>query len=620
MESLFAVLSDKCTLCFACIRNCPVKAIDINKKNEKAEISDSRCVGCGICYHVCPENAIVYRKEVKKAISIIERKEINIALCDPAIASEFEDISDYRKFVGMLKMIGFTKVYETSFAIDLMAQAYRKLYDDSKGRLYISSYCSSVVEYVEKYLPELLPNLTPIGSPMLIATAVAKENHTSDNANIFYITPCISAKTESKKYDKNQVPDVILTFDELRELFTHFNISESFAEADDFDAPVGAKGLLYPIGIGILDAMNIGDSALNSNVISTEGYKDVHDAFATFANDYTDINKHINAFYCEGCIMGPGTTSKTNKYQRSSAVIKYSKKRLNEVHEDSWKSEIEKYSHIQFEPNFKSNDQRRKEVSQELLEDILSDLHGNPHVKDEGCGACGFKNCKELAQGIQLGNAHPDMCLRRSINSQKAYTRFLRQNNDRVKMYRDEINSLKTTIEHGEKTINQTVETITKTIDNLTVGILFITADLKIHLANQSLVKIIGEEAELINDVIPGMKGADIHSLLPPSVSSVLEYAITNNEPIQNKDIAINDKKFILSVFNIIDNELAGAIFRYFHSDDVRYEEFEKRIIEVIDQNLSMVQNIGFLLGEGASNTERMLNSVIESFKKEQKK
>ncbi len=619
MESLFNVSSNKCTLCFACIRNCPVKAIDINQKTEKADISDDRCIGCGICYHICPEDAITYRKDLKKAISILESKKTSIALCDPSIASEFEDISDYRKFVGMLKMIGFSKIYETSYAIDLMAHAYRKLFNESKGRYYISSYCSSIVEYIEKYIPELIPNLANISSPMMIATELAKEFHAEDDWNIFYITPCVSAKTELKKTDKKNAPNIILTFEELRELFSHFNISESYAEAIDFDLPVGKNGLLYPISRGILETMELNDLPLKSNIISIEGYKNAHDVLTTFSNDYTDVNKHINAFYCEGCVMGPGTTSNTNKFQRCSAVIRYSQKRLGDIHESNWNMQMSKFSNLQFNRHFVANDQRRAESTTEVLEEIISELHDNQH-KDEGCGACGFKNCKEFAQGIQLGNAHPDMCLRRSINSQKAYTKFKRQNDERIKMLRDEINSISTNLDKTEKLYLQTNETIIKTINNLTVGILFITSDLKVHLANQSLINIIGEEAELINDVIPGMKGADLQSLLPPAVSSVFEYALLNNEPIHNKDIVLNDKKYILSVFNIIEKELAGAIFRSFHSNDVRYEEFEKRIVEVIDQNLTMVQNIGFLLGEGASNTERMLNSVIESFKKEQKK
>jgi hypothetical protein len=40
-----------------------------------------------------------------------------------------------------------------------------------------------------------------------------------------------------------------------------------------------------------------------------------------------------------------------------------------------------------------------------------------------------------------------------------------------------------------------------------------------------------------------------------------------------------------------------------------------KRVTEAIDKNLSLVQQIAFLLGEGASETERMLHSIIEFYK-----
>ena len=51
------------------------------------------------------------------------------------------------------------------------------------------------------------------------------------------------------------------------------------------------------------------------------------------------------------------------------------------------------------------------------------------------------------------------------------------------------------------------------------------------------------------------------------------------------------------------------------YSPEVRKEEVMKRVTEVIDKNLSLVQQIGFLLGEGASETEKMLNSIIEFYK-----
>jgi hypothetical protein len=52
---------------------------------------------------------------------------------------------------------------------------------------------------------------------------------------------------------------------------------------------------------------------------------------------------------------------------------------------------------------------------------------------------------------------------------------------------------------------------------------------------------------------------------------------------------------------------------------EVRKEEIVARVTEAIDKNLDMVQQIGFLLGEGASETERMLNSIIQTYKDKKK-
>ncbi len=52
---------------------------------------------------------------------------------------------------------------------------------------------------------------------------------------------------------------------------------------------------------------------------------------------------------------------------------------------------------------------------------------------------------------------------------------------------------------------------------------------------------------------------------------------------------------------------------------EVQKEEVVKRLTDVIDNNLSLVQQIGFVLGEGAAETERMLNSIIESYKQDRK-
>jgi uncharacterized protein (DUF362 family)/Pyruvate/2-oxoacid:ferredoxin oxidoreductase delta subunit len=49
---------DRCTLCGACERACPAKAIELDKKDKVAKVDDSLCIRCYCCHEVCPEAAI----------------------------------------------------------------------------------------------------------------------------------------------------------------------------------------------------------------------------------------------------------------------------------------------------------------------------------------------------------------------------------------------------------------------------------------------------------------------------------------------------------------------------------------------------------------------------------
>ncbi|NLA48837.1 MAG: hypothetical protein GX876_05170 [Bacteroidales bacterium] len=93
-------------------------------------------------------------------------------------------------------------------------------------------------------------------------------------------------------------------------------------------------------------------------------------------------------------------------------------------------------------------------------------------------------------------------------------------------------------------------------------------------------------------------------------------YVIREDVPVVSKDVHFDDKMLNISIFPIKKNKMCGAIVRDLYSPEVQGEEVITRVSEVIDKNLEMVQKIGFLLGEGASDTEQMLNSIIESYRK----
>lgn len=106
-------IRDRCRLCYACIRECPAKAIRI--EGGQAEIIAARCIICGNCVKVCGRNAKMYSFSIDKVKKLLREEKLVAAIVAPSIAAEFTDISDYKAFVGMIRALGFHFVNEVAF-------------------------------------------------------------------------------------------------------------------------------------------------------------------------------------------------------------------------------------------------------------------------------------------------------------------------------------------------------------------------------------------------------------------------------------------------------------------------------------------------------------------------
>lgn len=612
MEGLVKILEDKCKICYACVRACPVNAIKVAADHSYPVVVPERCIGCGSCIKACNPDAIVYRdsrSEVRKLLK--SGKEIAITL-DPTISAEFPDINDYRKLVKMLRELGFKYVMDTAFGVDLVAAAYNRLLSDFKGKYYIFANDPVVNNYIRKFQPELISNLAPIVTPALASASVIRNIHGKETAVVF-VGPLIASKAKAEMGNGEGKLDAVLTFEELRELFREYSIDQKQLEFSDFDPPFGNKGLLFPIAEGFLHAAGIGQDLLEDKVTTVEGELEMKESLKEFQESIDIINSHFNIFYNE-YLMGTGTSSGGQKYIRQAEVKSYARKRLKKLDKKEWEKALKKHSEIDLSRTFKSDDQRLAHPSEEEIKEIMDDLK-NDCDDDAGCGACGYDSCREFAIAIAKGLATREMCNHYTSRNRQEYIQSLKISNDKLAQAEKALRESEKRAQAEKESAKEASEIISAMLQKLPSGLVILDEKLKIIEANQSFINMLGEEAKEIDEVIPGLSGADLKTLLPYSIYNLFTYVLTNNENIQNRDISYNKKLLNVSVFVIRKSKIVGAVFRDMYSPEVRKEEVIKRVTEVIEKNLSLVQQIGFILGEGASDTEKMLNSIIEFYK-----
>jgi len=618
MESKKPVLyiyDDKCRNSYSCVRVCPVNAIEVRPQKLHPTILPDRCIGCGLCFISCSPRAIEYRDSINEVRNLLASKRKKAALIEPSIASEFDDITDYRKFVAMIRALGFDFVHEVSFGVDLIASRYVELFSQAGGKYYITANCPSVVKLIEKFHPELVPNLAPLVSPMIATAMVVKELHGREVATV-QIGPCIDAKDEALLYQSGKLIDGVLTFIELRQMFEESGIQERLVKMSDFDPPYGHWGALYPLPAGIIQAGGIKRDMVSSRVITASGKEDIIDAINDYDKYIDTIQHHFNLFFCHGCLLGPGMEHHRERFRRRSLVSRYAEKRVGTLDKALWQKNMDRWLKLDFSRTFNPNDQRIPEPPEEAVNEVLKIIGKSDPDEEINCGACGYMSCRDFASTVAKGLAVPEMCHTFNLRNKQEYIETLRQTNRKLA---DTKKALKESEERArrEKEVAQSAsDMMNNMLEKLPSGVVIVDNNLKILHSNQSFINTIGEDAKAIADVIPGLTGADMKTLIPFNVYNMFTYVLKEDEPVVSKDIHLGEKMLNISIFPIKKNKMCGAIIRDLYSPEVQGEEVTSRVSEVIEKNLEMVQKIGFLLGEGASETEQMLNSIIESYRK----
>jgi iron only hydrogenase large subunit-like protein len=421
-RQLVFTVKGQCRVCYTCVRECPCKAIRI--VNGQAEVMTERCIGCGNCVNVCSQGAKIFLNTVDTVQQILDSGERVAASIAPSFPAEFVEIEDYRRFVGMVKGLGFDYVTEVGFGADLVANRYKEIFKDKDKDPIITADCPTIVNYVEKYHPELVGQLAQLASPMVAMCRVIREKYGED-VKVVFIGPCFSKKAESDEVDE------VLTFRELREMFQAKGLSPEHTEPSPFDEPVAGRGAIFPISRGLLQTVKMPENLFDGNVIVSENKPNFQEALREFESG--DIaSQHLELLACDGCIMGPGTSKNGKRFARRKAVRKYVIEKLENLDKEKLIKDLEAFSKLDMSAKHQPRDQRLDSPPTEQIIDILNRMGKNGPEDYLDCGACGYSTCWDHAIAIYKGIAENEMCLPYSIEKLHKYNEKLEKSNKKM--------------------------------------------------------------------------------------------------------------------------------------------------------------------------------------------
>ncbi len=403
---LVTTIKERCRVCYTCVRECPSKAIRIS--DGQAEVIPERCVGCGNCVRVCSQKAKQVFSGIEEAQALLAGPRRVAACIAPSFPAEFKDV-EYRKLVGMCRQLGFAKVTEVAFGADLVAKAYADLLESDPAGKYIATTCPAIIAYVERYHPELTKYLAPIVSPMVAMARALRKLHGPD-LQVVFIGPCIAKKGEAASRIMPGEVQVALTFVELREMFQAAGIEAAETAPSDFDPPFAGSGALFPISRGLLQAANITEDLISSDVIAADGQDKFGQAIKDFESGEMDV-RLLEVLCCNGCIMGAGTSCDDALFSRRRRVSQYVRNRIVEAMESGRAWQVEDYAELDLSRKFEPFDQRIPVPFEEEIQMILARMGKHAPSDELNCGACGYESCRAHAVAIFKGMAESEMCL-----------------------------------------------------------------------------------------------------------------------------------------------------------------------------------------------------------------
>ena len=540
------------------IGSCPVKSV--RSGGGGVSIAEDRCVDCGYCYRACPDQIM----PADDALSAVERLlgdgRKTVVSLSPEWAALYRDIEPYR-MIEALKLLGFTYVSEMSLGAQYMSAAYREAVR-GEGRLFVSSFCPSVNNLISKYFPAYVDNLIATAPPAVLHARMLKRIYGHDTA-VVVIGSCLSMKGAAACEESI---DAVITFDELDGWLSSQKISFDMLPGNEsyrfepFDASSGYDYVLPGRYGDMFDGRFC--SILGMECFSVTGMDMIMERLSSIER-LPSVPVYLELYGCRGgCLYGAGSLGRRGSLEAEMALRRYAGecagRRLPEL------------------PLIVTSAEHRAEpverhVSEGRADEVLATLGMTAYDDTIDCGGCGYGTCGDFARAVVAGDISSDMC-----------------------------------VWHMGRTAERN---FSKLAANVPAGVFVVDRALKIVEANDRFVAMMGGVAHRVCRSADEVLGVDLGRVLP-FAGVVSDMLLSGAERVE-RDIQVRERIFSLTLFRM--EGMVCGIVRDLLQARVVGDEIVARTRAVIDDNLEMVHKIACLLGETASRTEAVLNSIVET-------
>lgn len=292
-----------------CVTACMFRALEI--KEGKVSQNPENCIGCAKCIEACESKNLIFSKDAVRAVELVrESKEPMYALMAPAYVGQFGEEATPGKIRSALKAMGFAGMIEVAAFADILTLKESLEFCHhvkENGDFQLTSCCCPVwISMIRKDFQKIAGHLPASVSPMIACGRVIKRLH--KGCKTIFIGPCLAKKAEIREPDLIGDIDLVLTFEELQDIFEALQVDFA-GMAEDVNEHSATAGRLYArtggVSRAVKECVESIDSDCNVYPVCACGVVECKKLLET-AKKGEPTGNFFEGMACDGgCVGGP---------------------------------------------------------------------------------------------------------------------------------------------------------------------------------------------------------------------------------------------------------------------------------------------------------------------------